>query len=365
VLSRLGLLTLPRARYTCAACGKGWQPLDRALGLEPRQRMTKGLQRWLAELGAETTFRGAARLLRTLAGLAVGAETVRRHAEAVGEELEAAQQAAIAAVERTRAAAEELEAAPGQLVVQADGVMVPFLDGWHEVKIGVVAGYEGGELVAPSYVAAPEGVERFGPRLLAEAARRGALEVVAWRSRLVGPGLALLRRALVLGDGAVWIWHLAAEHFGPCIEVVDFFHAAEHLGELARELYGEGSPKAQRWLERQRHRLRHQGPEPLLRALGAVRARGALAKLVQRERGYFRANAARMAYSTLADQGLPIGSGAVESAAGHLVQQRFKRSGMRWSAAGGAALLTLRAHLAGGRPLPARLVRPRPLAQVA
>ena len=365
VLSRLGLLRLPRQQYSCAACGKSWQPLDQALQLQPRQRMTKGLQSWLAELGAEATFRGAARLLGTLAGLAVGAETVRRHAEAVGQVLEEAQQAAIRTVEWTREAAEPVESARGQLVVEADGVLVRFVDGWHEVKIGIVAGCEGGKLVAPSYVAARESAERFGPRLLAEAARRGALEIVAWHSRLVGPGLALLRRVLVLGDGAVWIWHLAAEHFGPAIEIVDFFHAAEHLGTLAREFYGEGSPKARRWLQRQSHRLKHQGPEPLLRTLGAVRAHGELAKLLQRERAYFRTNAARMAYPTFHAQDLPIGSGAVESAAGHLVQHRFKRSGMRWSAAGGTALLTLRAHLASDRRLPPRAVRPRPLTKAA
>jgi hypothetical protein len=366
VLSRLGLLRLARALATCRACGASWAPLDGALGLAPRQRMTRGVQRWLALLGAEAAFRGAARLLEALAGLAVGAETVRRHTEAIGRVLEDAQQAAIGAVERTREAAETLDPAPGRLVVEDDGVMVRFLDGWHEVKLGVVAGCEGGALRAPSYVAARESAERFGPRLLAEAARRGALEVVGWQGGLFGAGLAILRAVAVVGDGAAWIWKLAAEHFGERTEIVDFYHACEHIWALAKALYGEGSAKGERWAARECRRLRGQGPGPVLRALRAARpADPERAGALRRERGYFAAHAARMDYPALAAAGLPIGSGPVESAAKHLVQQRMKRAGMRWSRPGGTALLTLRAHLASNRTLPARLVPARSFPRAA
>jgi hypothetical protein len=366
VLSRAGLLPIARQLFTCAGCGGSWAPLDRVLGLEPYQRMTHGLRHWLVELGADLPFRRAAGRLLSLTGVAVGAETIRAHTEAVGTALEAAQQAAIRHVERTREPAEPVAPAPGHLLVEADGVMVHFPDGWREVKVGVVAGYRGGELVAPSYVAAKEGAERFGPRLLAEAARRGALDVVAWHSRLVGPGLALLRAVAVLGDGAAWIWNLAAEHFGQRVEIVDFYHAAEHVWAVANAFYGQGSGKATRWAERQLHRLKHQGPGPLLRALRVAKPRQAEAREVLRtERGYFRANAARMDYPTYQQQGLPLGSGAVESAAGHLVQQRMKRTaGMRWSDAGGAAVLALRAYDASGRALPP-LLHPRTLREVA
>jgi hypothetical protein len=371
VLSRGGLLRLPRELRTCKGCGASWAPLDRALQLRPYQRLTTGLRECLVQLGIDLPFARAARQLRRLTGLAVGAETIRRHTEAAGLELEAVQQAAIRRVERTREAAEPLDPAPRQLVVEADGVMLHFLDGWHEVKLGVVAGLQAGRLAAPSYVAAREPAERFGPRLLGPAprgssARRGALEVIGWRSRLFGRGLALLRSVAVLGDGAGWIWHLAAEPFGRAIESVDCSHASEHIWALAHAFYGPGSATARRWARRQCHRLKHRGPGPLLRALRAARPRAAEAReLLRRERGYFRANAARMAYPTFRAQGLPIGSGAVESAAGHLVQLRLKRTAaMRWSDAGGAALLALSAYDASGRPL-RQLIRPRPLANVA
>lgn len=366
VLSRVGLLPIVRQLFTCASCAGSWAPLDRVLGLDPYQRMTRGLRHWLVELGADLPFRRAAGRLLSLTGLAVSAETIRSHTEAVGTALEAAQQAAIRHVERTREPAEPVAAAPGQLLVETDGVLVHFLDGWREVRVGVVAGYQDGELIAPSYVAAKESAERFGPRLLAEAARRGALEVVAWQSRLLGCGLAVLRAVAVLGDGAVWIWHLAAEHFGQRIEIIDFYHASEHVWAVANACYGQGSAQAKRWAERQLHRLKHQGPGPLLRALRAAHPRHATAREVLRiQRGYFRTNAARMDYPAFRQQGLPIGSGAVESAAGHLVQQRLKRTAaMRWSDEGGAALLALRAYDASGRAL-LPLIQPRSLQKVA
>jgi hypothetical protein len=217
---------------------------------------------------------------------------------------------------------------------------------WHEVKVGLVAGWGRGRLVAPSYVAARESAERFGPRLLAEAARRGALTVVGWEGARTGPGLAVLRRVVVLGDGAAWIWQLAAEHFGERIEIVDFYHASEHVWGLAHALYGADTPEAAAvavgWLQR----LREQGAEGLLATLRRVQAPTAAGKeALRRVRGYFRANRGRMAYPALVAQALPIGSGAVEAAAKHVVQLRLKRPGARWSAAGAQAILTLRAYL--------------------
>ena len=82
------------------------------------------------------------------------------------------------------------------------------------------------------------------------------------------------------------------------------------------------------------------------------------AEVLRVERGYFTTNAARMAYPTFHTRGLPIGSGAVESAAKHVVQVRMKRSGMRWSDAGGQAVLTLCAYRARNRPLPLPMAMP-------
>jgi hypothetical protein len=140
------------------------------------------------------------------------------------------------------------------------------------VKIGLVAGWVDGALAAPSYVAAREGAAAFGDRLLGEAARRGALEIVGWEGGRTGAGLAVLRDVLILGDGARWIWTLAAEHFGARREVVDFYHASEHLWTVARLLESEGTAVAAAWGAARCHELRHDGVDPVRTALGAARA---------------------------------------------------------------------------------------------
>ena len=177
--------------------------------------------------------------------------------------------------------------------------------------------------------------------MLAEAARRGALDVVGWTGPLRGRGLARLRPVVMLGDGARWIWELAVEHFGACVEILDYYHASQHLWEVARALFGRDTPEAAAWAAPLARRLRDEAaaPDPVA------------ADVLRRERAFFRTNAARMAYPDFRARGFPIGSGAVESAARHVVQARMKRPGMRWSDPGARAMLALRARLRSGRPL--------------
>jgi hypothetical protein len=352
-----GPITLTRPWYTCRPCGHGFSPVDATLALPPRARLSDALTGWLVRLGATTTFREAATLLTDLTGVEVAADTIRAQSERCGTALATEQDAAVAAVQATREAAEPQDPAPGTLVVETDGVMVRYRDGWHEVKVGLVGGVADGEVVAPSYVAAREEAERFGPRLLAEAARRGALEVVDWAGPLGGRNVAVLRPVHLVADGAPWIWNLADDHFGTRTEVVDFYHASEHLWEAARAVHGVDNPAAAAWAHARVHELFKHGIAPVRAALAAARAPTTVAaETLRRERGYFTTNAARMDYPTIRKQGLPIGSGAVESSAKHLIQHRMKRAGQRWSHHGARAMLALRTSSASGRPL---LFRPK------
>jgi len=351
VETRCGTLDLARPYYHCAACRRGWSAVEMTLGVTERARTSAGLRAWQARLGAATDFREAAELLAELTGLELGAETVRRHTEAAGAALRAAEDRAVARVERTREPAEPLEAADGVLLIEADGAMLRYLDGWHEVKLGLVAGWSGDAPTRPSYVAAREPAAAFGRRLAAETARRGALQIVRWEGGLVGRGLAVLREAVVLGDGARWIWGLAAEHFGARVEVVDCYHVAEHLHAAGRAIFGQGAA-AVSWAQARQGDLLARGPGPVLAALRAAQAPTAEGRAALRlERQYVAHNAERMSYPEFRLERLPIGSGAIESAADHLLQRRMKRAGMRWSEAGGDALLALRARLRSRRPL--------------
>jgi hypothetical protein len=382
-LTVCGAMPLARPYYSCKPCRRSWVPADAVLGLAAYQQVSTGLQAWLAAEGAETPFAAAASRIERLTGIGLGTETVRTHTETVGTALVAQQAQAATQVEATHEAAEPVDAvsAADVLLVETDGVMVPYRDDWHEMKVGLVAAWRrappptvdgpppdasnaaGSRLDRPSYVAARLPAAQFGPMLLAEAARRGALEVVGWAqppgtdprlAGVTGPALAVLRPVVLLGDGAKWIWEQAATLFGPeRTEIVDWYHATQHLWALGRARYGPNDPHVATWVTRAKAVLWHRGATALLPHLKRLRPSTAAAPLdLQRERGYFTTNAARMAYPTFRAQGLPIGSGAVESTAGWLVQARLKRPGMRWSAPGAQAVAAVRAHLASDRPLP-------------
>jgi hypothetical protein len=362
IQTRLGAIRLQRWWHQCWACARGWSPPDRALGLKPHQQTSDGLARWEAALGAVTTFREAARLLDELAGIQVGTETLRTHAERIGTALEGQQRAAmtyVAAAHEPPAA--EHDPAPGMLVVETDGVMVRYrdrhLDGalvegdWHEVRLGVVGGWQQRGLKQPSYVAAREPAVAFARRLGTEAARRGALDVVRWHAWDGTP--AELRPVVVVGDGAKWIWEHVATLFGTeRTEVVDWYHASQHVWTVAKALHGEDTPQTRAWVKTALDHLWTAGPKPLLGWFDATQPGGvSAAALLKRERAYFSTNAARMQYPSLRQRQLPIGSGAVEASAKHLVQQRMKRAGSRWSDLGARAILDLRCHLLTGRSL--------------
>lgn len=361
----LGLVALRRTVYHCGGCGHRWARADQTLGLARGQQTSARVQAWAARVAAVLPFREAASLLAELSGITLGHETVRTHAEQQGMALEAAQQQQMAhvAVEQEPVPG-TADPAPGTLVVETDGVMVRYRchpgccqGGWHEDKVGIVGGWVGQRpdavLQAPSYVAARAEVAAFAPRLVAEAARRGALDVVGWQqppgtdprlAGVTGPSLARLRRVVVLGDGASWIWQSVAPLLGAeRTEIVDWFHATEHLWTLAKALHGEQTPATTAWAETAITVLWEHGATALLPRLRATAAPTAeAAAILARETGYVARNAARMQYPRFREQGLPIGSGAVESSAKYLVQQRLKGAGMRWSEAGAHAILQLR-----------------------
>jgi len=119
-------------------------------------------------------------------------------------------------------------------------------------------------------------------------------------------------------------------------------------------VHGLGTPETDAWVRHAQDLIWEHGPAALVDLLATLEApTDERRKVLATERGYFRGNAARMHYQTYREQGLPIGSGAVESAAKHVVQQRMKRAGMRWSDLGARAILHLRCAM-----LNATLLRP-------
>ena len=183
---------------------------------------------------------------------------------------------------------------------------------------------------------------------------RGVLSekvVVAWQGEPTELGRRLhweaLRRGLGrakwilgVGDGSPWIWNVSADGWVDAEQVLDFYHASEHVWELGRTLYGED--QAKEWVESRLHELRHGQEETFLARIAQLKVpRGKKAKAVREQKNYFANQAERMNYDEIAKRGWPIGSGAVESAcSGH--QNRFKRRGQFWTPKGLGNLAALK-----------------------
>jgi hypothetical protein len=222
---------------------------------------------------------------------------------------------------------------------------------WHDVKCAALypgalpptrAGAAQPPAAAPSwdragpkrYVARQEEAGAFGPRVYVAALQAG---------------LAQAEEVVVLGDGAEWIWNLAAEHFHGATEILDYYHAAEQVWKLVPVLYGEGSMAGQRWAQTRCQDLKEHGPAGLLRALRRrVGKTAAQREALRLARGYFSTHRRRMQYPEFRRRGLMIGSGPVEAACKVVVGQRLKGAGMRWSEAGADAMLAIRTTVLNG-----------------
>jgi hypothetical protein len=327
--------------------------VDERLGLG-RGSLSPGLGRVAARLGIEGAFGEAGDALAEALGVDVATEGVRRITEGLGAVAEAEQQAALAAARRGEVPPLDPDAGcPTVLAVEVDGIMVHTDDAWHEAKVGAVAPLGPEVEVDPdtdrerlawgraSYVVGIEPSEDFWFRTYVEACRRGL-------------GTRELETVVVLADGAEWIWKAAARFLAigevEVVEIVDYYHAVEHLWEVANAAFGAGTPRAQAWAHPLKRRLLREGAPPILRALEQLAGEQPhAAEEVRQALGYFSANAQRMDYPAFMARRFPIGSGAVESAGKLLVGEREKGAGMRWTKEGAQAVATLRALHRSGR----------------
>jgi len=154
-------------------------------------------------------------------------------------------------------------------------------------------------------------------------------------------GLARAEHQLLLADGVPWIWKLKEDRWAEAMELLDFWHASQHVWELGRALHGDEEAQVKRWVELRLHRLRHGQEQAVLKEIAALRApRGEAGETVRRQQNYFASHAGRMNYQTMAKRQWPIGSGPVESTC-RQDQGRFKGCGQFWRQPGFAHLSAL------------------------
>jgi hypothetical protein len=180
-----------------------------------------------------------------------------------------------------------------------------------------------------------ETAEEFGRRIYAQAWKRG------WNRA---------QKKVALGDGADWIWNLIAEHFPGAIQIVDLYHARQHLWEVVRTLHPNDAVKQKAWMKVHQKRLLDKGKiEKLVRALRAIESVSPeVAEKVRTEAAYFETNAERMRYPEFRRQHLFVGSGVIEAGCKTVIGSRCKQSGMFWTVRGANAILALRCCLLNG-----------------
>ena len=345
----LGLVTLSRAWYHCAACKHGLAPRDAELGVAGAS-MSPGLAAMNDLAAAAGPFAGAARLLEEIGGVTLTAKRVERAAEASG--------AAVAAAGRERArltAARKLvplppAPLPDKLYDAIDGTGVPMTsqetagregkgeDGrarTREVKLGVFFtqdrldddGYPVRDRKSASVIATFEPAATFADLVKAEGIRRGADHV---------------RQLTILGDGAPWIWGIATAKFPEATQIVDLFHAREHLHDLARKLEFMLGDSKDRWLAARLEDLDYGYIDGIVAATRKYPLIGVKKDEIDTALGYFENNAPRMRYHWFRQCGLFTGSGVVEASCKTVIGQRLKQSGMHWTLSGADAIIALR-----------------------
>lgn len=351
LLTVLGSITIQRPYYLCPYCHQGRSPRDAELDVKGTE-YSPGVRRMMAVVGSETSFERGREELELLAGLQATTKAVERQAEAIGADIVQQEQA-----QSKRAKQLELPEVIGPAVpvlyIEMDGTQVPMVrcelagragrvEGQpartREVKLGCVftqtttdeQGRPVRDEASTTYTAAIETAEEFGHRLYTEAWERG------WRRA---------RKKVIIGDGADWIWNIAQQHFPGAIQIVDLYHARQHLWELARVLYPAEQAKQKRWMLRQQSKLDAGEIEKLVRSLRTLEtADPQVADTIRAEADYFERNAVRMRYPQFRRQQLFVGSGVIEAGCKSVIGSRLKQSGMFWTVRGANATIALRCN---------------------
>ena len=299
LITRHGLLPWKRATYYCDACRTGSAPLDRSLGLDNGET-TPQVRLWAAFLAPLLGFAQSAETLRSLRGIDLSSSTIERIAVSVGTSLRKTQLEEADLHHKDRLP-DKRTACPKRLYIGADGIMTPLREPWKkdgsqgnltcrfgECKTGIV--YEtstdkqgrDSRVRIRAYTATMGDVETF----------EGLLATLAHRS-----GHHASKEVIVLGDGAIWIWYMFGRQFPGAIQILDFYHACEHLAKVANAMYGKDTDLSRQWQKARQTQLKSNGVADVVKAIREWEPTSEAHREIQRiESGYFADNAERMRY---------------------------------------------------------------------
>ena len=358
--TRFGSITVRRTRGYCKRCRKWRVPADTALGLEDSAGYSPGVQEMAALLASKMPVEDASLVLEHLTGVKLPRATLDREARRQGERAQQLRTQLDQQAATTPSTQLELTLQPYQMIIQLDAWNIRERDDWGKSTALRRAGQEperwhwvytgtcfrldhrgqtaGGRPVITQrgFVATRGGIDALREQMHAEALRRG---------------LGQAASALIIGDGAVWLWRLADDRFPQAEQRLDFYHAVQHLAAVGRALFGEDKDKLKAWLKPLVQQLKNQSAVKVIRQLEEALEklpRGPAAQTAAKEIAYLQEHQERMDYRAARRAGEPIGSGPVEATCRQM-QCRFKRPGQFWSQAGDEALMCLEIFWRNGR----------------
>jgi len=337
----VGPLSLERG-----SCRRDWgyeYPADKALGL-PSGDYSLDMEWLIVLLATKGSYEAEVEQLRKMLGVEVCVRTVEdlveRHGRRRVEEEAQCQQDTF---ERRKPVSAERQ--NERIAIGIDAAKYRSREDpqepWKDMKIGCVGSMDKeGKLRGGKAYVAENDKERLGRQLYTEAQRLGMDQA---------------REIVAIGDGAPMNWNLMAQHLPERrVEILDFYHAAEHLTECGAALYGEGTKQAQHWARTQRRRLLNGHYNRVMNELqrrwqGLPRRKADLRKVLSDNIEYFQTNRQRMRYRYFRRCGYPIGSGFIETGCKQIVGMRLKGPGMRWRQAGALHMAKLRGLALSGQ----------------
>ena len=304
---------------------------------------------WLSGL---TDYEQAAEVLEEVGQIEISDSSVWRLAQRWGgkmKALEAQEQEQAMHLPKPGETMKRESHSKGRMGLSMDGTMIHIRkEGWKELKLGCLFDVvsvatldsvtkdqvELGHARHNTYVSHLGGPEELGKKLWAEAERRH------WASSV---------DTQVVADAAAWIWNLVQDHFYDSQQVVDWFHAVEHLSKAAVLMHGEGTEASKRWLNERKNTLFQGHADQIAEQINqASKDHPAQADAMREQATYFENHKRRMNYLELRADGWLIGSGMVESG-GKQYKNRFAGPGMRWSRQGAENLLPVRTAIMSNR----------------
>jgi hypothetical protein len=358
--TRFGLVTLRRLRGWCRRC-KCWRvPADHLLGLAETGSCSPAVQEMAALVASKLPVGEASAVMERLAGVKLPRATLDREAHRQGQRAEDKRQQMDEQMSQgTGGSQQELDLRLGQalepfiLVIELDAWNIRERneqdwghteelrqagqepEWWHWVYGGTCFRLSqrvqtpGGRslILSRGTVMTRGGIDDLKRQLWAEAMRHG---------------LSQAAEVLIIADGAVWIWRLAADRFPQARQRLDPWHALQHLWTVAHALHPEDEAKAAAWLKPLKDKLLESQAAEVVGELDSVlkRLRGSRREVVQTERNYLLNNQERLDYKGAKERGEPLGSGAMESTCKQY-QVRFHRSGQFWTREGDEALMCI------------------------